>query len=310
MSSETSASPHLTFLIPTRNRREDLHRLFRSLAAQTRKPDHVIIIDGGEDHVQDFIQAYPNLPVSYLPVYPPGLTRQRNAGLANVPKETTLVGFLDDDLELTPNTTEEMLRFWSHAEPAIAGCSFHIVNNVPTEATVFRRVFGLAGGRGGRILPSGFNTILFPVVQDTPVEWLCGGATVWRAEVFRDHRYEERYRGHGHFDDLDFCLSLGKNCRFMMLSEARVIHHHHGFRKGKFMAFGISDVINRYRFVRKYRLSVPAFCWASLGQLIGTLLSGVLRLDRDRIAIGFGIVAGFGRILLNRTEDFNALDLK
>jgi glycosyltransferase involved in cell wall biosynthesis len=303
-------TPKMALLIPTRNRRNDLHRLFKSLMEQSRKPDYLLMIDGGEDLVEDFLKLYPDLPLHYIRVYPPGLCRQRNAGLEKVPAEMNLIGFIDDDLELFPDAVEKMVGFWAQADANVGGVSFHIVNNDTTKSNWLRRFFFLCGSKGGIVLPSGFNHILFPVNKDTETEWLCGGATVWRASLFKDHRFEEHYPGYGHFDDVDFSLSLARMWKFWVIRDSKVYHHSHPFRKDKLVSFGASDTINRYLFVRRFELSLPAFAWATLGQITGTFLSGIVRRDRSRVDLAWGSLRGVGLILQGRTDQVNALDVK
>jgi GT2 family glycosyltransferase len=220
------------------------------------------------------------------------------------------IGFLDDDLELFPDALEKMAAFWSQADAAVAGASFHIVNNDTTKSTWLRRLFLLCGTTGGTVLPSGFNHILFPVEKDTQTQWLCGGATIWRASVFRDHRFEEHYPGYGHFDDVDFSLSLGRQWKFWVLRDSKVYHHSHPFRKDKLVSFGSSDTINRYLFVRRFRLSLLAFAWATLGQVGGTFLSGLVRRDRSRLDLAWGSLRGVWLVMTGRTHRVNALDVK
>jgi len=66
-----SDSHRIALLIPTRNRRKDMTRLMDSLVKQTRRPDYIYIIDGGEEKVDDFAGRYPDLPISYQHVSPP-----------------------------------------------------------------------------------------------------------------------------------------------------------------------------------------------------------------------------------------------
>jgi glycosyltransferase involved in cell wall biosynthesis len=303
--------PHrLALLVPTRNRRSDLPRLLDSLRKQTRQPDYILLIDGGEDIIEDFVTTYTDLPIHYLRVYPPGLTKQRNAGLEKVPGDMTLVGFLDDDLELFPDALEKMITFWDQAGATVGGASFNIVNNDSTKQSAIRRLFLLSSPKGGAVLPSGFNNILFPVERDTETEWLCGGATVWRASIFKNHRFQEYYVGYGHFDDLDFCFSLAKRWTLMVLRDAKVYHHSHPFRRDKLRVFGASDTINRCRFVRRFHLSTPSFAWATLGHIVGTFLSGVVRRDRGRIDLACGAAQAVGLILQGKTDRVNPTDLK
>ena len=95
-----------------------------------------------------------------------------------------------------------------------------------------------------------------------------------------------------------------------MLRDAKVYHHSHPFRKDRLAAFGASDTINRYQFVRRFNLSLIAFLWATLGQFVGTFLSGILRRDRARIDLAVGSLRGAVWILMGRTGNVNALDVK
>lgn len=304
------ASHRLALLIPTRNRRQELKRLLDSLRKQTRPADYLLLIDGGEEHVDDYVGLYPELPLHYLPVYPPGLTKQRNAGLAHLPSGFTLIGFLDDDLELLPNALENMLRFWETAAADVVGASFNILNNEAHQDNAITRFFGVSSPQGGCVLPSGFNTILFPVERDTQTQWLSGGATVWRADLFKDHQFEQLYPGYGHFDDLDFSFSLGKARRLMVLKEAQVYHYSPPIKPGRMRAFGLMDTIFRYRFVKKYHLSTSAYVWATLGQNAGNLVKGLVRADRSRLDKAWGVWQGLFRILRGQTQVTDALDMK
>jgi glycosyltransferase involved in cell wall biosynthesis len=115
-----SQPDQIAFLIPTRHRRSDLTCLFESFVKQSRSPDLIMIIDGGDagKTVEDFVDSYPQFDISYIHVDPPGLTKQRNAGLDALPENITLVGFLDDDIELMPNAVQVMLDFWRCTEPS------------------------------------------------------------------------------------------------------------------------------------------------------------------------------------------------
>jgi len=304
-----SDSHRIALLIPTRNRRKDLTRLMESLAKQTRQPDYIYIIDGGEEKVEDFVERYSNLPVSYQHVYPPGLTKQRNVGLKGLAKGITLVGFLDDDLELFPDALEKMLEFWEKASAEFGGASFNIVNNYVSHASFLHRLFLINNGRGGTILKSGNNVILHPVLKDTETQWLSGGATVWRAEVFEHQNFEERYKGYGLLDDLDFCLSLRNLYRFIVLKDAKVYHHTHPVKAEKMRDYGEYDVVCRYMFVNRFHLSRPAFFWSAFGRILAYSVSGIVKFNRGRINFARGYLQGIFQIIRG-TQKLKSQDIK
>lgn len=288
----------LAFIVPTKDRREDLERLLNSFHEQTGKPDQVVVVDGGDDTVEDLVASYPDLPLDYVRVYPPGFTKQKNAGASAIAEGITLVGYLDDDIVLEPDAIEAMMRFWESAAEDTGGAGFHITNMSPKPSTTFTRVFGTHDGRGGAILPSGFNVILWPVARDTEVSWLCGGATVWRREIVEGVEHDEWFAGYGHMDDVDYSCMVNGRWRLWVVADARLAHNERPVPPAKEYAFGVYDTVNRYYLVRKYpsRFSMPRFYWATLGKLSGRLLAGLLG-DRASMLRGRGYARGLAKVV-------------
>ena len=92
-------SHRLAFVVPTRNRPADLRRMLRSVEAQSTVADEIILVDGGDpgQTVADVPAEFPGLALRYLRIYPPGLSKQRNAGMDAVSSDMTLAGYIDDD---------------------------------------------------------------------------------------------------------------------------------------------------------------------------------------------------------------------
>ena len=306
-----NGSPQLILLIPTRNRRKDLTRLFESFLKQTILPHCILIIDGSDQGqtVEDFPRNYRSLSIEYLRIIPPGLTKQRNAGLDFIKDQYDLIGFLDDDLELLPDAVEKMLLFWKKAASNVGGASFNIINNEPSPATFLHRFFLISNKKGGTILPSGSNVILHPVLKDTQTQWLSGGATVWRKEIFEKYRFEEKYGGYGSMDDLDFCFSMRDEYTLMVLKDARVLHHLHPVRREKMKQFGQYDAINRYRFVKRFQLSKAAFAWATTGRILAHSLTGLIKRDTNKVEFAKGYLKGVYEIIKG-TDEFELHDVK
>jgi glycosyltransferase involved in cell wall biosynthesis len=70
------------------------------VAAQTRLPDEVVVVDGGagDDSRRKSLEWQNRLPIRYLHTSPAGLTRQRNAALGETTADVVL--FMDDDSSL------------------------------------------------------------------------------------------------------------------------------------------------------------------------------------------------------------------
>ena len=71
----------IALIIPTRNRPELLSNLLQSLKEQTVQPDQVIIVDGSDQPIEPDIKQFLSPSVSYMRVFPPSLTKQRNEGI-------------------------------------------------------------------------------------------------------------------------------------------------------------------------------------------------------------------------------------
>lgn len=292
-------SNKLAFIIPTKDRRQDLHILFKSLQSQADLIDQLILVDGGDDVIEDLVAEYPSLPIDYIRCYPPGFTKQKNAGTVAIRPEITLVGYIDDDLELEPRALQVMMEFWEAAGEDLGGTSFHITNMVIDRVNLFTRLFGTNSQRQGAILPSGFNVVVDPVTADTEVEWLCGGATVWRRDIIDEFPHDEWFAGYGHMDDIDYSLSVGSAYRMFVLQDARCAHHEKPVAVEKNYAFGIYDTVNRHYLVKKYpeKFSLLGYYWATLGKFLGRLMRALLRRDRASWLRAKGYLVGLVKVV-------------
>jgi len=285
------------YIVPTKDHPDDLNKLLKSFQKQTKMPDQIVIVDGSDQVVEDLIKKFPDLNIDYIRVYPPGLTKQRNAGVKAIRSEITIVGYLDDDLVLEEEATENMLKMWDSASAKLGGASFNITNNIHTPYNWYTHLFWINKGKQGVILKSGFNVILYPVLKDTPVHWLCGGATVWRKEILENYKFEEWFLGCAYIDDIDFCMRVRKKYELMVVYGAKVQHFavpvigRNNFQLGK------TNVINRHYFVRKYsELSAPLFFWAVFGHIFANLGIGLVKFKKEKIMNALGSISGLFNI--------------
>ncbi len=148
----------IAFVVPTMNRPAELRRLLASVESQSALPDEIIIVDGSSEPVDRISKDFPRLSLKYLRVFPPGLTKQRNAGMAMLSPHITLAACLDDDLVLEPGSIEAMLRFWDNASKDIGGASFNIVNVRSPRALLIKSLFRKDSFRRGAVMRSGYGS--------------------------------------------------------------------------------------------------------------------------------------------------------
>lgn len=282
----------IAFIVPTKDNPTDLQKLLESLQNQTHKIDQLMIVDGSDDPIKYLVEQYNNLNIEYLRVYPPGLTKQRNAGIENINNNINLVGFLDDDVVLENDAIEKMLDFWESAADKIGGASFNILNIPSERSTMLTRLFFISGKQGS-ILKSGFNVILQPVLKDMFVQWLCGGATVWRREIFTIYRFDEWFAGCSYIEDLDFSFRVGQKYKLAVLAEPKLSHFMKTVTGNKNYYLEMANVINRYYFVKKHRqFSLFLFFWALFGRIAFNLIKGTAERQKDRFYTALGSIHG------------------
>ena len=256
----------LAFAIPTKNRPEEILRLLRSIQAQSVKPSQIIIIDGGEISLNEIVRSFPDLNINYI-ICPTSLTEAKNVGIRSFFPTITHAGFLDDDLVFEKGTLESLFSFWSKAPREIAGVGLNITNLVLRgPCNLIKWPFLLSSKNNGMILRSGYNTWYCPVDKRLYVDWLFGGASVWRREIFNEFRFDEAYEGYAFMEDVDFSYRVSRKYKLVALPEIKVKHLHAPGHRVSGFNFGRMQMLNRYHFVRKHpKLSVPLFFWSSFG---------------------------------------------
>lgn len=273
----TGRTIRIAYVVPTKDRPDDLRKLLDSIAAQTRAPDQIIVVDGSDQPVRHVIDGFAGLPLTYVREFPPSLARQRNAGMARLAADIDIAGYLDDDLVLESDATDRMAAFWTAAGEDIGGAAFNILNQPRAQAGILTNFFLLNGRWPGRMLPSGWPAQIPTITQTIETSWLYGGATLWRRDVIRSFNYDEWFAGHGYGEDVDFSYRVGRQYRLFVVADAQVNHYTHPIRRSSQYNLGRQQVINRIYFIRKSgEFSAGAVCWAMFGQLVYNLLTGIV----------------------------------
>ncbi|MBI4279943.1 MAG: glycosyltransferase family 2 protein [Armatimonadetes bacterium] len=294
--------PTMGFVVPTRNRPDELRRLLASLAGQSRRPDQVVVVDGGERTVEDVVAEFPTLAIRYRRIYPPSLARQRNVGMQALDLGVQIAGYLDDDLVLEHDALEAMAAFWAQARADVGGAGFNIVNHPgKMHGLWLKSLFFLESRRRGAVLRSGFHTDIFGARETMDVQWLYGGATVWRREVIDRFAYDEWFEGTGHLEDVEYSYRVGQRYRLAVVAAARAHHLTMPIRRDRNYLLGKWEAINRMYFTRKYpELSVLHCYWAIFGQMLMNAGNGLLRRDPGLFWRALGNGVGLGYLVTGR----------
>jgi len=273
----TEPLPRLAIVIPTIGRYEELRRLLASLAAQTRLPDEILILDEDQSS-RVFGSQFPQLKIR-VAAAPGSASFKRNAGFKAVRPGVGLVGFMDDDIVLQPQAIENLLGFWQTAEDGLGGTGCNWVNAPPPFARRLKSLrltsrLGLYRSDAGAVLPSGFQTLMTYFAQSTYVQWLPSGAAVYSRRVLEEFAFDEWFEGYSYLEDLDFSYRVGKKYKLAVVAGARFYHHPSPVGRPNWYLFGKKEVLNRLHFVAKHRELSRALCCLAL--LIRALMSALL----------------------------------
>jgi len=299
-----SAAHDIAFVVATKDRPDELIRMWRSLRSQSRVPDEVVIVDAST-RPSTLVGPQAGPPVlRYIRTAFASATRQRNIGLDAVGPEADLVGFLDDDAVLEEGAVEEMLRFWESAGAEVGGAAFNMANHPPLDWPVLKRTrlagsFGLYANRGGAVTASGFQTMIGPLARTEWTDWLSSGASVWRREVVRDHRFDEWYDGYSYLEDLDFSYRVGKAYKLAVVAGARYHHLQAPGGRGGSYTFGLREVLNRVHFVKKHPELSLRKCYAALSvRLLMSLALAARERKASFVARAFGNAVGLAKSVI------------
>jgi len=304
----TTFSNRIAFVVPTKDRPDDLRRMLNSIEAQSVHPEEVIVVDGSKDSIEELVKEFPILRIKYVRCYPPSLAKQRNVGMAAVAPGIALAGYLDDDLVLEPGAIEAMVTFWEEASEDVGGARFNIVNEELPRLIWFKYFFFLESKKRGAILPSGYQTAIGQVTENTYVRWLSGGVTLWRMQVIREFPYDEWFQGTGYLEDVDYSYTVGKRYKLAVVADARVQHLSYPVRRDSNYVLGKWQAINRLYFIRKhgdFRLS--ACYWSMFGEFLLNLGIGLGRIDSGRLRRAWGNLTGVLNVVQGRIKTVDGM---
>jgi len=292
----------LCFIIPTIGNYQNILRLLNSIKNQSVLPQQIIIVDAGENSLNNKLDDF-NLNINYIKIDSPSLTKQRNIGIKAVKSDITLIGFLDDDIVLEKDCVKEILSFWENENKEIGGIGLNIINAEPPKIIFIKRFFLIETGDKGKVLPSGFNCANHPINNNLVTRWLCGGATVWRREVLDKYKFDEWFKGYGFPEDLDFSYRVGKEYKLVVVYSAKVRHLVDKLccKLSDFYSWGRMQVKGRTYFVKKNpEFSIVLCLWANFGKFLINLFKGIFYFDGKVIKEALGIFLGIMEVLINQ----------
>jgi glycosyltransferase involved in cell wall biosynthesis len=271
---------HTSLIIPTRNRSVKLIKLIKDIRKNRINFNEIIIVDSSDIwHKNKIKKFFDKKKIKLINTYP-STTHQRNIGLKIKKKNSKFILFLDDDIKLNKKSFFEMNNAIKKYENDIKICSFGF--NLKTSINNFKfekikkskiiRLFGLYDSAPGKVLDSGWHTKISNLKEDTFVEWLYSGATIYKANIVKKIKFNNLNKGFNYLEDLYFSYNLTKKkFKHIVIAKATVINSHVVSREN--FSFGFIEIMNRYKFVKKFHLNKKKFYFSGFVRSIFSLIN-------------------------------------
>ncbi len=250
----------ISAIVPTIGRVDSLAALFDALAAQTRRPDEVIVADGSDgDAIRtlagDSRWRDRQLDVHYLRVHPPNAVRQRKAAIAG--SRGSLLLMLDDDVVPEPGCVAAMVDCLESEHAVAVGADFSN-HDWPPPTTLWRWYLrawhGVSNGEWqGRVIGPLLRFGYDPVpARPVPMEWLGAGHTLVRRDAYESAGGFSDFFLHRSTvnEDVDLGLKLGRVGRLVLCPAARMAHLHAPTGRASVRMVAEDDLYNRYCILR------------------------------------------------------------
>jgi len=301
-----------SIIIPTYNRPRDLEKCIHSVTLQTIKPYELIIVDDGNLTQLPFKAECEDKGIQYIYFKKniPGLAASRNLGVGL--SHGDIIFFLDDDVVLTPNYIEEILKVYHiDANHSVGGVGGVIINHKPLKIRdhirrLFEIFFLISGLSEGKVLPSGFcanfGSTGRKIRKNSQVDFLSGGVSSFRKEIFGEFRFDnERYLNYGMGEDKDFSYRVSKRYKLIVSPMAKLWHFESQQMRINSLREGKMFILDRYsffsRYVKKGWWSKVLFSYALLGYILARIFAFIIYPNKMKAQRLIGIFSALKDIL-------------
>ncbi|MFE5366162.1 glycosyltransferase family A protein [Streptomyces mirabilis] len=289
-------------VICTRNRADDLRACLESVAAQSRRPDRVVIVDSSDtDATRGVVEEFEKrsgIAVAFTRAAP-RKTVQMNIALDLLDPSTGIVHFTDDDVVLDREYLAEILStFETH--PHCGGVGGRIADLPPRRARGLvrwcRRVFLLDSARQGALLASGMNTMCRTGDGPYRVDWFSGCSMSYRRQALAELRFDETRARAGSGMDVDFSARVAASTELIWTPQAFLHHSASDIDRDDELLARRRVVRSRWRLARigVGPVNRPAVLYAVMGDTLMLLAMTVVFRSRmhlrQAIANGIGVI--------------------
>ena len=298
----------ISVIIPTKDREDSLARLLKSLSDQCEDLLEIIVVDAGKTSgSREVVRAYEKefpVPLSYVRSKV-GTSTQRNIGVKLA--QGSICFFLDDDVVLDKDCVREIINVFKNDKSMKIGGVQAGINLEYNErrklypAYLFEYLFSIQkSSKQHRIMRSGFCAGTWAMPKEIEItfneEWLFGGCTAYRRELFHELRIFfstefEKFSSYAYMEDSHFSNRV-KKTGFLLArtTRAKFWHFSESHSDPNDRSFEAMKTFNHYLIwrdcVKHNVFNYLALFWSNLGLLLKNV--GILLAKRKEAKlIGF-----------------------
>lgn len=263
---------HVSAIIPTKNRRNDLLAAVRTLLRQTILPTQIVVVDQSPDDgalrcLEAELAGITGVRLDY--VHDPslsGLTAARNCALSRATGDVWL--FLDDDVLLEPEFVEQLLEVY-RKYPKAGGVSGIITNyqRPPLPFRLWNALFARGPFHDER-QPIHWECERLRNSEPIAVQKLNGGLMSFPASFICDRRFDPNLRAECLAEDVDFCCRLPAGTLLLMAPRARLVHNHSPLGRVRSHWLRAHAQSSYYLYEKNWKYGIKnrlCFAWLNIG---------------------------------------------
>tara|TARA_A100001011_G_C14287815_1_gene834658 strand:- start:1590 stop:2495 length:906 start_codon:yes stop_codon:yes gene_type:complete len=253
-----------SLIIITKDRLNSLKRLFKSIDNYIERFNEILIIDSSSiiTH-KNIINEYSKYKNINIIKSIPSSSIQRNVGINRFNKSNKYIMFCDDDIIFQANAILNTDKFINEY-PNNVGYGLNLLEEKDLNyldklkrSSIFMKN-GFYHKNPGIVCENGWHTKISNLDKNYKVMWLSTQVCIYNSK-FIDNKtlFDVQLGKYSYLEDLFFSYELSKKGILSVCCDATYLHPDNIDRKN--INFGIREVLNRYKFVKKNNLNLFKF---------------------------------------------------
>ncbi len=270
-----------SLVIPTKNRPHYLKKTLDQLRFHKIFFQEIIVVDSSDDEQKKKVIELIKIYDFKLFNSSPSTSIQRNIGIKKANIDNKFIMFLDDDIifaeKMFINMNETIIN--NLKDENIIGYGFNQISE-KNNFNFFEKIkknfifnfFELYPNKPGKIALSGWQSKILNIEKDIFVDWIYTTACIFKSKAIKNLSFDENFGNYSYLEDLEFSLNFLKTKKKILISSDAKYFHPLSIDRSSFK-FGLYEVRNRFKIVKKYNLSKLRFFIMTLLRMIFFILN-------------------------------------